>query len=180
VQQAGFNSVVRGRRNAGRLKRTAILAQADFEIVIRHPALHVAGVFRIEDERAGFQVQAVGIKRLAVAGVQLHENLVGKLLIHSHQARAHALEWRVITDVAGDQVDVRKAAAQRSHHVEHVLRVPVRGVDDEDVDAGGEEGLGALDPVLAGAGGGGAPCPLPRNVAICITQVPDVSVAVAL
>jgi len=39
--------------------------------------------------------------------------------------------------------------------------------------------LGAIE-LIVGAGGGGAPCPLPRNVAICITQVPDVSVPVAL
>ena len=34
--------------------------------------------------------------------------------------------------------------------------------------------------VTVGAGFGGEPCPLPRKVAICITQEPEVMVAVAL
>ena len=52
-------------------------------------------------------------------------------------------------DVAGDEVDVGKALADPADHVEHALRVAVRGVDDEHVDAGGDERLGALHRVLA-------------------------------
>ena len=54
-------------------------------------------------------------------------------------------------DVAGDEIDVREAAAQRAHHVEHALRVAVRGVDDEHVDVGGDQRVGALDRVARDA-----------------------------
>ena len=39
--------------------------------------------------------------------------------------------------------------------VEHALRMAVRGVDDEQVDAGIDQPLGALEAVIADAGGGG-------------------------
>ena len=47
-------------------------------------------------------------------------------------------------DVAGDEVDIRELAADPADHVEHALRVAVRGVDDEDVDVGGDQRLGPL------------------------------------
>ena len=46
-------------------------------------------------------------------------------------------------DVAGDQVDLGELAADPADHVEHALRVPVRGVDHEDVDVRRDERLGA-------------------------------------
>ena len=65
-------------------------------------------------------------------------------------------------DVAGDEIDVREAPAQRAHHVEHVLRVAVRGVDDEHVDVGGDQRVGALDGVARGADRGAAAQPAER------------------
>ena len=65
-------------------------------------------------------------------------------------------------DVAGDQVDVREAAAQLAHHVEHALRVAVRGVDDEHVDVGGDQRLGALERVAGDADRGAAAQPAER------------------
>ena len=52
-------------------------------------------------------------------------------------------------DVAGDEVDVREAAAERRDHVEHALRVAVRGVDDQHVHVGGDQRLGALHRVAS-------------------------------
>ena len=40
------------------------------------------------------------------------------------------------------------------HGVEHALRMAVRGVDDEQVDAGVDQPLGALEAVVADAGRG--------------------------
>ena len=45
----------------------------------------------------------------------------------------------------------RRRVLDRRHHLEHAVRVPVRGVDDEHVDAGGDERLRALDRVRADA-----------------------------
>ena len=42
-------------------------------------------------------------------------------------------------DVAGDQIGVRERAADPRDHVDHALRMAVRGVDDQHVDAGGDE-----------------------------------------
>ena len=41
------------------------------------------------------------------------------------------------------------------HRVEHALRMAVRGVDDQKVDAGLDQPLGALETVVADAGRGG-------------------------
>jgi hypothetical protein len=38
----------------------------------------------------------------------------------------------------------------------------------------------ALGVIVVTVGGGDEPCPLARKAAICITQVPEVNVAVAL
>ena len=65
-------------------------------------------------------------------------------------------------DVAGDQIDLRKAAAQRAHHVEHVLRVAVGGVDDQHVDVRRDQRVGALDGVARGADRGAAAQPAER------------------
>ena len=43
----------------------------------------------------------------------------------------------------------------RRDRVEHALRMAVRGVDDQQVDAGVDQPLGALEAVVADAGGGG-------------------------
>ena len=54
-------------------------------------------------------------------------------------------------DVAGDEIHVRILPPDPPHHVEHALRVAVRGVDDEHVDVRRDERLGALERVLADA-----------------------------
>ena len=43
----------------------------------------------------------------------------------------------------------------RVDRVEHALRMAVRGIDDDDVDAGVDQRLGALEAVIADAGRGG-------------------------
>jgi hypothetical protein len=45
-------------------------------------------------------------------------------------------------DVTGDQLDVGERPAQFLHRIEHALRVPVCGVDDEGIDVRGDERLG--------------------------------------
>ena len=67
--------------------------------------------------------------------------------------------------VAGDELDVRERAAHARDHVEHALRVAVRGVDDEHVDVRGDQRLGALHRVAArcrsprrSAAGRASPC----------------------
>ena len=47
-------------------------------------------------------------------------------------------------DVAGDDLDVRVLLLRRADGVDDALRVPVRGVDDDDVDPRGDERGGAL------------------------------------
>src|SRR5260221_524518 len=53
-------------------------------------------------------------------------------------------------DVPGDDVDV-EAALELADGVRHVVAVPVRGVDDEDVDAGFDELPGALGSSVTGS-----------------------------
>ena len=65
-------------------------------------------------------------------------------------------------DVAGDEIDVGKAAPEDAHHVQHALAMPVRGVDDEGVDAGRDERLGAIDRVAGDAHRGAASQPAQR------------------
>jgi hypothetical protein len=55
--------------------------------------------------------------------------------------------------------------AQRRHHVEHALRVAVRGVDDEHVDVGVDQRLGALHGVAGDPDGGAAAQPAQRVLA---------------
>ena len=51
-------------------------------------------------------------------------------------------------DVAGDEIDVGELRARIARdHVEHALRVAVRGVDDQHVDVRGDQRLGALQRV---------------------------------
>ena len=50
-----------------------------------------------------------------------------------------------------------KAALDLLDDVEHALAVAVGGVDDEEVDAGGDQRLGPLEGVGADADGGGDP-----------------------
>ena len=54
-------------------------------------------------------------------------------------------------DVAGDEIDVLELAPDAPDHVEHALRVAVRGVDDEHVHVRRDERLGARERVLADA-----------------------------
>ena len=54
-------------------------------------------------------------------------------------------------DVAGDQLQVGIRALDRAHALEHVARVAVRRVDDDDVDAGLDEQRDALVGVDARA-----------------------------
>ena len=61
-------------------------------------------------------------------------------------------------DVAGDDVDL-EVRPHLGHRVEDAAGVPVGGVHDDDVDAGGHERLHALEGVGAGADGGGHPQP---------------------
>ena len=68
-------------------------------------------------------------------------------------------------DVAGDDVDVLERAAQRLHDVDHALRVAVRGVDDEHVDVGRDQRLGALERVARDADGGADAQPPERVLA---------------
>ena len=65
-------------------------------------------------------------------------------------------------DVAGDQIDVGERAADAPHHVEHALRMAVRRVDDEHVDVGGDQRVGALDGVVRDADGRAAAQPAER------------------
>ena len=57
-------------------------------------------------------------------------------------------------DVAADHLHLRIALLDPSHAIEHTLRMTVRRVDDDDVDAGRDERLDALVGVAAGADGG--------------------------
>ena len=54
-------------------------------------------------------------------------------------------------DVAGDEIDVREPVPQSLDHVQDALRVPVRGVDDEDVHVGRNQRGRPFDRVLADA-----------------------------
>ena len=65
-------------------------------------------------------------------------------------------------DVAGDQIDVREAPPHCAHHVEHALRVAVRGVDDEHVHVRRHQRLGALHRVPRDADRGAAAQPAER------------------
>ena len=58
-------------------------------------------------------------------------------------------------DVAGHDAHRVGELLDARHRVEHALRMAVRGVDDEQVDAGIDQPLGALEAVVADAGGGG-------------------------
>ena len=53
--------------------------------------------------------------------------------------------------VAADDLHLRIAPLDRAHAVEHALRMAVRGIDDDDVDARGDQRLDALIGVAAGA-----------------------------
>src|SRR4029079_209984 len=57
-------------------------------------------------------------------------------------------------DVAGNQLDVAKALPHLADRAVHHDRMPVRDVDDEDVDAGLDQLAGALEIVAGGADGG--------------------------
>ena len=57
-------------------------------------------------------------------------------------------------DVAADDLEVREGLLHPRHAIKHALRVAVRGVDHDDVDAGGHEGLDARFGVAAHADGG--------------------------
>ena len=50
---------------------------------------------------------------------------------------------------------VLESALDAVDRVEHVLRMAVRGVDDDDVDAGVDQQLGALEALVADGGRGG-------------------------
>ena len=58
-------------------------------------------------------------------------------------------------DVAGHDAHRIGQLLGPRHRVEHALRMAVRGVDDEKVDAGVDQPLGALEAVVADAGRGG-------------------------
>ena len=58
-------------------------------------------------------------------------------------------------DVADDDLGVVRHPADLVDRFEHPRRMAVRGVDDHDVDPGGEQRLGPLELLAAGAGGGG-------------------------
>ena len=51
-------------------------------------------------------------------------------------------------DVAADHLNLRKTPLHRLHAIEHALRMPVRGVDDDDVDAGRDQCLDTRFGVL--------------------------------
>ena len=55
--------------------------------------------------------------------------------------------------VAGDDLEVRVRSFEMRHHVELIDAVALTGVDDQDVDAGSDEGRGALAVVRSGADG---------------------------
>src|SRR5262249_44554315 len=55
-------------------------------------------------------------------------------------------------DVAGDDLRIVRELADPAHRLEHALRMAVRRVDHEHVDAGLEERLAALDAVASRAG----------------------------
>src|SRR5262249_11695664 len=59
--------------------------------------------------------------------------------------------------VAGDELRARERAPRRRHRIEDALRVAVRGVDDDDVAAGGEERLDARLAIGADADRGADP-----------------------
>ena len=67
--------------------------------------------------------------------------------------------------VAGDEIGVRELAPDARHHVDDALRVAVRGVDDEHVDAGGDQRLRALERILADADRRAASQPAERILA---------------
>ena len=58
-------------------------------------------------------------------------------------------------DIADDDLGVVRHPADLVDRLQHPRRMAVRGVDDHDVDPGGEQRLGALQFLAAGAGGGG-------------------------
>ena len=58
-------------------------------------------------------------------------------------------------DVAGDDLQGVRQALDAGDGAQHAFRMAVRGVDDDDVDLGGDEGFRAGVAVIAHAGGGG-------------------------
>ena len=68
----------------------------------------------------------------------------------------HGVDGFAGDDVAADDLDV-EAALDLLDDVEHALAVAVGGVDDEQVDAGGDQRLGPLERVGADADRGGDP-----------------------
>jgi hypothetical protein len=55
--------------------------------------------------------------------------------------------------VADDQLDLREALAQRGCGIEDTAAVRVRGVEDQEIDLGADQGRGALQEVARGADG---------------------------
>ena len=52
-------------------------------------------------------------------------------------------------DVAGDDLHAVGQLLDARHGLEHALRMAVRGIDDDEIAAGRDEPLGALEAVLA-------------------------------
>ena len=115
---------------------------------------------------------AVGDQRNAAAGERLRDGVDRHHLRHADagddprradRARADADLDRVGAgldeverglaggDVAADDVDVGKVALDPAHALDDAGAVAVRGVDDDDVDAGADEQLGALLGAVADA-----------------------------
>ena len=74
--------------------------------------------------------------------------------------------------VPGHQIDVRILASDPPDHVEHALRMSVRGVDHEDIDVRGDQCGGPIKRVLADADGCADPQP-PQTVFAGIRVLDD-------
>ena len=58
-------------------------------------------------------------------------------------------------DVAGHDLHGVGQPLDAADRLEHLARMAVRGIDDDEVDAGLDQPLGALEPLVADGGGGG-------------------------
>ena len=84
------------------------LGCANPELRIRSPAGDIARILRVEHDGARRQVDPVDVHELAVAQVHRDQHLVGKGRVRAFDDRAHALERRVVADVAARKVDAER------------------------------------------------------------------------
>ena len=76
-------------------------------------------------------------------------------LIASAPASISALAPSPVATLPAITCTALDSVLTRRHRVEHVLRMAVRGIDDDEIDAGVDQRLGALEALVADGGRGG-------------------------